>query len=483
MSVERPLRVSLYWGGRIHYEKDSICYLPHFSNRTFTLRYRIGYEELVDRIYQYMGVNKEMFKLNLFLRQPCGPTSYNVSAVVDNETLDIMYDLWNEIVLYIAELYIEKEEIVQISRVNSVFIGPTGNVGTMMSSVHACMDLTRLRSHSSTIVPKTALASEYMHGDLARDSSESRISARPEGPSSPKTTEDDVYTSGHDRLLASEGDDASENDAEDVEESESQDVFSSDSNEEHEAYGFGIDLKTQQPFNGEVNANTERGDNARDNAYGNLSYVPKGLAFFSNLGSIDDDDLTDEDDLDHIATFNEENNNIRLHMRFESKQQLSRAVRIWSINHNREFKVIESKSNTWVAKCKSAFERSTTTANAPSDPACNWCIRAVKKKTHGLWQITKWVNDHNCLDGLVSNNNTSLTSSVIARHILRNIEDDPGFKVKSIMSYIKDLLKVDVSYKKAWYARREAIKLVYGSSPSTSTTRHKTKQCGTHGKL
>ncbi|XP_027151958.1 uncharacterized protein LOC113752015 [Coffea eugenioides] len=141
-------------------------------------------------------------------------------------------------------------------------------------------------------------------------------------------------------------------------------------------------------------------------------------------------------------------------MRFESKQQLSGAVRMWSINHNREFRVIESKSNTWFAKCKSSIERTPSTS---SYPPCDWCVRAVKKKTHGMWQITKWVNDHNCLGDMIRNNNTSLTASVISRHILRSIEDDPGLKVKNILSFVKENLKVDVSYKKAWYARRTMV--------------------------
>ncbi|CDP08613.1 unnamed protein product [Coffea canephora] len=80
-----------------------------------------------------------------------------------------------------------------------------------------------------------------------------------------------------------------------------------------------------------------------------------------------------------------------------------------------------------------------------------------------MWQITKWVNDHNCLGDMIRNNNTSLTAFVILRHILRTIEDDPGLKVKSILSFVKENLKVYVSYKKAWYARRKAIELVFGS--------------------
>ena len=48
----------------------------------------------------------------------------------------------------------------------------------------------------------------------------------------------------------------------------------------------------------------------------------------------------------------------------------------------------------------------------------------------------------------MSNNNTSLTSSVIIKHIICNIKDNPEFKIKIIISCAKKILKVDVSYKK-----------------------------------
>ena len=60
-----------------------------------------------------------------------------------------------------------------------------------------------------------------------------------------------------------------------------------------------------------------------------LSYVPRGLRFFFDLGNIDDDDQhTNKSELEHIVTFSEKNNNICLHIRFESKHQLSRAIRM-----------------------------------------------------------------------------------------------------------------------------------------------------------
>nr|XP_027069017.1 uncharacterized protein LOC113694296 [Coffea arabica] len=412
-----------------------------------------------------MGVDRGLFKLNIFLRQPCGRSSYNVSPVVDDETLEIMYDVWNEIVPYIAELYIEKEEIFQNPRVTGTFISPNTNCGPMMSLVHACIDPTRFRPNFSTSVPETASVSQLAKGDCVRDSLEPRL------PSGLRTDVESVqglnsiqsfrdrespehvgsygldFTAGPSHCNSPLADD-SEHDVEDVQKSESVDVSGSDSDGEIEQRGVHQDVENHQPFD----------------AFGNLSYAPRGLKFFSNLGNIDDDEhLTDESELERNVIFSEEKNNIRMHMRFESKQQLSRAIRMWSINNNREFRVVESKSNTWVAKCKSAVQRSFTTAADSSEPPCDWCVRAVKKKTHGLWQITKWVNDHNCLGDLISNSNASLTSSVITRHIVHNIEDDPGYKVKSIVSHVKEVLKVDVSYKNAWYGRRKAIELVFGS--------------------
>ncbi|XP_071920727.1 uncharacterized protein [Coffea arabica] len=64
---------------------------------------------------------------------------------------------------------------------------------------------------------------------------------------------------------------------------------------------------------------------------------------------------------------------------------------------------------------------------------------------------------------MIKNNNTSLMASVISGHIIRSIEDDRGLKVKNILNSVKENLKVDVSYKKVWYARRKAIELVFGS--------------------
>lgn len=50
----------------------------------------------------------------------------------------------------------------------------------------------------------------------------------------------------------------------------------------------------------------------------------------------------------------ESRNESRLGMRFDSKSQLKKAITLWSVAQNREFKVCESRINTWAARCTEA---------------------------------------------------------------------------------------------------------------------------------
>ncbi|XP_027166325.1 uncharacterized protein LOC113766318 [Coffea eugenioides] len=163
--------------------------------------------------------------------------------------------------------------------------------------------------------------------------------------------------------------------------------------------GVHQDLDNQQPFA----------------ASGNLSYAPRGFEFFSNLGNIDDDD--------------------QLTVTDERSSGLLRA------------RVTPGLSNVNL-HLKGALP-----------------LRPMYRILHatGVMNNSNWVNDHNGLGDLMSNSNVNLTSSVIARHIVHSIEDDLRFKVKNIVNHVKEVLKVNVSYKKAWYGRRKAIELVFGS--------------------
>ncbi|KAI3823140.1 hypothetical protein L1987_04572 [Smallanthus sonchifolius] len=63
----------------------------------------------------------------------------------------------------------------------------------------------------------------------------------------------------------------------------------------------------------------------------------------------------------------------------------------------------------------------------------------------------------------IRNNNRSLTSKNVAAYINHAVRADIAFPVKQIQAYIKETLKVDISYIKAWRARRISVDSIYGN--------------------
>ncbi|CAI9295780.1 unnamed protein product [Lactuca saligna] len=185
--------------------------------------------------------------------------------------------------------------------------------------------------------------------------------------------------------------------------------------------------------------------------------------FMNDVGNIGDDVVENLEDNIHIDVWKETENKIRLGMQFESKQQVKNAVILWSISQNREFKVYESKHNKWVAKCKTEVGEGESSSSMHHTQPCQWYIRAIKKKNNHMWQITHWVDEHNCFGSCIGNNNRNLNSRVIASYILHSIQKDVAYPVKHVQADIKNHFHVDVSYWKAWHGRRKAIETIYGT--------------------
>ncbi|KAK9061322.1 hypothetical protein SSX86_018502 [Deinandra increscens subsp. villosa] len=172
-------------------------------------------------------------------------------------------------------------------------------------------------------------------------------------------------------------------------------------------------------------------------------------------------DYDDEDDMD-IWSFGVEE--IRLGMYFQSKDEVMFAVRQWNVARSRELWVTDSKPTAWKAKCKSVQpSRNPNLDENQYSSSCRWRVGAVKKKNHSMWQITTWTNQHSCYPTVVRNNNRSLRSVDVAKHIFPQIKNDLTFPVKQIQTFIKDKLHVDINYSKGWVARRKAIEMIHGS--------------------
>ncbi|CAI9117491.1 OLC1v1018891C1 [Oldenlandia corymbosa var. corymbosa] len=140
---------------------------------------------------------------------------------------------------------------------------------------------------------------------------------------------------------------------------------------------------------------------------------------------------------------------------FKNKKEVKNGVAAWNIEQKREFYVKESDGSTWSIWCKSLKE-STPKGYVP----CRWKVRA-SLRDHGLWEIVKWVPEHNCMNVTEDNNNRNVSATLIAHLIRHKVELDPDYEVKLVQEEVKDRMHVDVPYHRAWEGRRKAIDLVY----------------------
>ncbi|CAI9099132.1 OLC1v1035903C1 [Oldenlandia corymbosa var. corymbosa] len=141
---------------------------------------------------------------------------------------------------------------------------------------------------------------------------------------------------------------------------------------------------------------------------------------------------------------------------FKSQSEAKHAVELLNIHHKREYTVAASSPKTWAVRCR--------TLNVESEdgkPPCEWKVR-VSLKDHGLHEIVRWHDAHNCMTPVNDNDNRCVDASLIARLIRRKVEDNVDYTVALAQKDVKTLLKVDVPYKRAWHGRRKAIEAVYG---------------------
>ncbi|KAD5960451.1 hypothetical protein E3N88_11923 [Mikania micrantha] len=151
----------------------------------------------------------------------------------------------------------------------------------------------------------------------------------------------------------------------------------------------------------------------------NYSNDPEKLKAYATNDSDDDDDMEIWDE-NYPAR-------VGLGMYFRNKNDVMSGVRSWNINCGKELYVVESK--------------------VPNNGQ----------------NIIRWVDSYNCYGTIVGNENRSLKSEDVATFILHNMREDLAYPVKQIRAFIKDQLNVDISYSKAWRARKKAIEGIYGS--------------------
>ncbi|KAH0754991.1 hypothetical protein KY290_025261 [Solanum tuberosum] len=136
----------------------------------------------------------------------------------------------------------------------------------------------------------------------------------------------------------------------------------------------------------ESESDEDIGDLPQNNC-GNVSEMQNNdIPYFTTLENEEDIFIsTRESEMKYCSVWSEDaKKDLEKDMCFSSKAKLKRAVTIWSLRKNKEFKVVISTKSIWTVRCR--FYDSL---------GCPWFLRG-RKVGGSLWKIGKYFNNHRC---------------------------------------------------------------------------------------
>ncbi|XP_059291974.1 uncharacterized protein LOC132045411 [Lycium ferocissimum] len=119
-------------------------------------------------------------------------------------------------------------------------------------------------------------------------------------------------------------------------------------------------------------------------------------------------------------------------MMFESKKALQRAVKIYSYQGMREFKVDDS-------------------------------TRKILRLHDSMWIITKFYPRHTCDMGENQANHFNLDTNMIAQVLLVHVAETPRYSIKDCFRNVKETYRKMISKTKGYLGRRRAFEMIYGT--------------------
>ncbi|XP_027107591.1 uncharacterized protein [Coffea arabica] len=420
MSLQRPIVVLLYWGGKIILSGESIAYDPPICQKVLILKERIGYDELVNRIYNAMKLDRDKFRVHLTFRNRVeygnGFAILFGMPLMNDKGVDVFYYLKSSTPEYAAEIYIDVEDQQHVDQTN---IQLALNTYAQLNSSNIASQLVQPFVGGTGGKYAAQFAPSISAAPLASNVNRNRSSGR--------------YNESHtiQRQLSW--------------------LTKLAENQHSELPTFSAP-STGYAGDGQANDHI-----ACDEGSPWPSNVTPSLWDDASVSATLPFDGGNGGHAEHLNVWNEHTMDLRLGMLFDSKKHVSRAVKLWSIKQNREYEVCESKQNTWFVKCK----------NRSSHPPCNWQLRATLWHTQMMWMIVSFVKSHTCVRVSNSIDHMQLSSNIVVEYIMHHLKSCPIYRIKEIQAAIKEMFHIDISYRKAWYARRRAIDLVYGDWPTS----------------
>ncbi|KAA0047926.1 mediator of RNA polymerase II transcription subunit 12-like isoform X1 [Cucumis melo var. makuwa] len=179
---------------------------------------------------------------------------------------------------------------------------------------------------------------------------------------------------------------------------------------------------------------TETDDEFEEIDFNGCEYeVPSNT--FTDLDMDTVDGIQEDDPI--IVSMVTDNTKLYTGMICENKEMLQHMVKCFAIKSHAPYEVVESTPTKWVIRCKKSNE------------GCKWRLRAIMKKSHGLFEITKLSDQHTCFYSELSQSHVQLDSSMLAREFFESVREKPSISVVSLQDMIKEKFGYHVSYRRA----------------------------------
>lgn len=126
-------------------------------------------------------------------------------------------------------------------------------------------------------------------------------------------------------------------------------------------------------------------------------------------------------------------------MLFKNKASVQYVLTLYSVEHNKQYKVIKSDTNRLVVRC--------------IHEACLWSIRANCSKKHGMWVISTCKGPHSCSSLQLATDGRMMDSKFISIALEKYVREDLTRKVRDLCSMLNARHGHDVTMYKVWEAK------------------------------
>ncbi|XP_042032911.1 uncharacterized protein LOC121779628 [Salvia splendens] len=197
-------------------------------------------------------------------------------------------------------------------------------------------------------------------------------------------------------------------------------------------------------------------------------YVHTGLKYFRRLPSGPSEVPEVGNERSTMYWDEEHPYRINAGTKFDSKLHVKTAITMWSLRQHRQFRVVESKVRRWHAVCKYPAGRTEdgtaiiSETDADKANECRWKVSVTHMAHDDMWEIRKWCGRHSCEGHRNDRGHANFSSPMIALCIRHQLLKNAEFSAAAVRNFVHDKFHVVISYKKAWYARRRALEIVFG---------------------